>query len=840
DLACPDGADSAAPQDAAAAVPASVPRQLPADVATFTGRREQLAALIEAACPSSPHASSASPRPPNTVVVSAVDGMGGVGKTALAVHAASQLADRFPDGQLFVDLHGFSGDVAPLDPCEALDRMLRDLGVAGKQIPADVEGKSAALRTAFAGKRALVLLDNAGDEEQVRPLLPGLSECAVIVTSRRRLAGLDDARLLSLDVLSPGEAIDLFYRVCGRAPGAGFATPVVAEIAELCGRLPLAIRVAAARLRSRPGWTLETLRDKLADEHRRLGELRAGRRSVDGAFALSCRDVDADARQTFFLVGLIPGADFTADAVAALTGKPVADAERLLEDLVDAHLVESPEPGRYRLHDLLRLYATQRAVELGESDRDAALRRLYDWYVWSAREAAIASHLLSRDWVRPEIPPAGFAVARFDDLECAIDWLDKERGNISATARAAAENRHGEVPWHLVEAVAEHFVMRDDLDGLRRAAEIALGAAEHAGDVQGQAMMHSRLGSAANNRQDFAAAIKRLSQAFALLGDDGDPRLLGRVLIQLAFAHTNAGELSTAAGYARRSVRAHRALDSDRLGSVLGFASVVVVELGRLGEAVDYMKEAENLHRRDSHPHRYIGLGNLAEAYTDLGELEAADECLAEALELCRRVEAVRSESSLLTRAAGLHLLRGQTQEAGECARRAANQARECGSRIHEARALSMLARSMLDVDRDAAEETARRAVETADAAVGARVAALSALSEAQTVRGRFGEAIENARQALDIARDGEYGVDEGKALTVLAEARLADGDVAGAITTAEEALASHRVTGHRPGEARTLQLLAGAHESLGDAAAAEHREAAAKLYAQMGLPPKE
>ncbi|MGH8794701.1 MAG: BTAD domain-containing putative transcriptional regulator, partial [Stackebrandtia sp.] len=181
------------------------PRQLPADVATFTGRRDQVAALVEA--------TKSGDAAADVVVVSAVDGMGGVGKTALAVHAAALVADDFPDGQLFVDLRGFSPESPPLDPSEALDRMLRGLGVPGRQIPDDPDSRSAALRTALSGKRVLVVLDNAADEDQVRPLLPGLSECAVIVTSRRRLAGLDDARLLSLDVLSPGEAVDLFDRV---------------------------------------------------------------------------------------------------------------------------------------------------------------------------------------------------------------------------------------------------------------------------------------------------------------------------------------------------------------------------------------------------------------------------------------------------------------------------------------------------------------------------------------------------------------------------------------------------------------------------------------------------
>lgn len=312
------------------APPALVPRQLPGDVDGFTGRSAELVRLVPA-------------------TVSAIDGMAGVGKTALAVHVAHRLAGDHPDGHLFVDLHGYTEGVAPADPSDVLDGMLRAVGVS--VVPQGLEARAALWRTHLAGKKVLVVLDNAHSEAQVEPLLPGTSGCTVLITSRRRLVGLD-VRSVSLDVLSPADAVALFTRTTDLTG----SPDLVTEIVGLCGRLPLAIRIAAARLRHRPGWTLGYLLSRLRCR-RVLSELVAGRRSVSATLDLSYRDLTVEQQWMFRVLGLHPGVDIDVVAAASLVRVSVSVADRLLEGLVDANLLQQDVPGRYRFHDLVRAHA---------------------------------------------------------------------------------------------------------------------------------------------------------------------------------------------------------------------------------------------------------------------------------------------------------------------------------------------------------------------------------------------------------------------------------------------------------------------------------------------------
>ncbi|HEX5493105.1 MAG TPA: BTAD domain-containing putative transcriptional regulator [Mycobacteriales bacterium] len=341
----------------------AVPRQLPAGTTTFTGRTAQLRRLRAAHRPSAA-----------VTTISVIDGMAGIGKTALAVHAAHQLADHFPDGQMFVDLHGFSEGVSPLEPTVALDRLLRTLGTPVERIPADTDGRAALLRTRLANRRMLIVLDNAVAESQLRPLLPGRAGCLVLVTSRQRLSGLDDAYSMSLDVLPVSDAARLFTRITGIRSPSATERAQVCTIVELCGRLPLAIRIAAARLSARPAWTPAHLVELLRDGPDRLAELRTGQRSVATAFQLSYRRLGPEARRVFRLLGLHPDRDVDVDAVVALAGRPARCVRRLLEDLVDANLLQPGRDGRYRLHDLLGEHARSLARAEGlQPARRAAL-----------------------------------------------------------------------------------------------------------------------------------------------------------------------------------------------------------------------------------------------------------------------------------------------------------------------------------------------------------------------------------------------------------------------------------------------------------------------------------
>ncbi|WEP00482.1 helix-turn-helix domain-containing protein [Streptomyces sp. FXJ1.172] len=316
---------------AATPVPA-VRNDLPHDITAFTGRRDELAELLAAA---------------REATVVAIDGMGGVGKSALAVHAAHLLTADFPGGQLYLDLHGFTPGREPVEPAEALRVLLAALGLPPGGIPEGVAERAALWRSELATRRAIVVLDNAVDADHVRDLLPGAGRSFAVITSRRRMVHLDGARPLSLDVLPPQEAARLFVASAG-----GTRPGDVGEVLRRCGNLPLAIRVAAARLRHRPSWTLDTLVERL-----REGEL-----AVADVFGMSLRQLDAAQRRMFGLLGLVPGDDIDAYGAAALAGIPLANARALLEDLVDVHLLQEPAAGRYRMHDLLRQAARAEAA----------------------------------------------------------------------------------------------------------------------------------------------------------------------------------------------------------------------------------------------------------------------------------------------------------------------------------------------------------------------------------------------------------------------------------------------------------------------------------------------
>ncbi|MBO0870495.1 MAG: winged helix-turn-helix domain-containing protein, partial [Micromonosporaceae bacterium] len=403
---------------------APVPRQLPPAASHFTGRATQLAWLTALAHPADTQTAA------GTVVISAIDGMAGIGKTTLAVHAAHQIADGYPDGQLFLDLHGYTHGVTPTEPGEALDRMLRLLGVAGEQIPTDLDERVGLYRSRLAGRRVLIVLDNAATEAQVLPLLPGAPGCLVLVTSRRRLSGLEHTHSLSLDTLPPHDAVALLRDTAGEARLAGQPADLAAELVELCGRLPLAIRIAAARLRSHPAWDLAHLVHRLRDQQHRLTELATGQRSVTAALDLSYQDLDTDLRHAYRLLGLHPGPDIDPYAAAALLDTTLAEADRTLEQLLDAHLLQEPIPSRYRFHDLTRAHAAHTATrDEPEDSARSALDRLLDHYRHTASLAMDTAYPHEQQR-RPHVPPARTPSPDLPDPRAALQRLDNELPNL--------------------------------------------------------------------------------------------------------------------------------------------------------------------------------------------------------------------------------------------------------------------------------------------------------------------------------------------------------------------------------------------------------------------------
>lgn len=520
------------------------PAQLPPDVAEFTGRHAELAQLRTLLSDSARQAEA-------TVAILAITGTAGIGKTALAVRLAHQLAPRFPDIQLFVNLHGYDPQQR-LTPGQVLDRFLRALGVAGDALPANTDEQTGLYRSLLASKHALVVVDNASTADQVRPLLPASPTCLVVVTSRDTLGGLvarEGARLLSLDVLTAGEAIELLARVAGhdrvdREP------QTAAQVARLCGYLPLAVRIAAAKLVTRPAWTLAHLAGRLADEQHRLGELTAGDAQIRASFALSYDSLAPATARMFRRLGLIPGPDFTTGVAAALTDSTTDTAGTHLEALVDAHLLEAipARRGRYRFHDLLRLYARERVLdEDSDHERAVGLRRMLDWYLDTADTA---DRLLDPSRRRlPRDRVAGRSESVLRTRTHALAWFEAEQASLVAATHQAAEWGLHTIAWQLADALWSFFFLPKHWADT---CHVGLTAAREAGNRQAEAWMVTGLGVIYAYLRRFDEALDCYQQALAI------QRAIGDRHGQVASSTTSALRTSSCDGSMRLSTAASR------------------------------------------------------------------------------------------------------------------------------------------------------------------------------------------------------------------------------------------------------------------------------------------
>ncbi|GAB3878568.1 BTAD domain-containing putative transcriptional regulator [Kibdelosporangium lantanae] len=556
----------------------AVRNDLPGDLADFTGRAAETTQLL-------------TDRP--TGVIAAIDGMAGVGKTALAVHAAHQLADRYPDAQLFIDLHGHTSGQPPVSPSAALDTLLRTLGVPTERIPTDLEARSALWRAELANRSVLVVLDNAADAAQVRPLLPGTARTLALITSRRQLVDLDFVQTLSLDVLPLADAVALFHTVAG--PDRATADPdAVRDVVEQCGRLPLAIRIAAARLRTRPSWTVGHLAARL-----RLTELSAGDRSVAAAFTLSYEHLEPPLRRMFRLLGVHSGPDIDVAAAAALAATDAVTAERLLEDLVDAHLLQQPTAGRYRFHDLLRQHARITAfAETPEADRLAALRRAVDFYLHTAYAG---SRLLDQQHPPIDIaPPAEGAVPEVlaDDM-AAMVWFDRNQDCVLAAQSAAEEQGWDTAVWQLAWTLDNFQYRRGHIQTNVTSWRAGLAAAQRLGDVGVQARAHRRLGLTLAHSGATEEALHHLQQSLALSHEVGDTLGEAGAHVVLALAWTRLRDDRQALDHATRSLTLYRLVGNTKWEiRTLGIIGACHARLGDQDRARAYCESALNLCRQ--------------------------------------------------------------------------------------------------------------------------------------------------------------------------------------------------------------------------------------------------
>jgi DNA-binding SARP family transcriptional activator len=590
---------SAGPSPSAPAAEAEIPRpvpapaQLPADVADFTGREDQVKHLCDLL------ASGGMDADPGAVRIALVAGSGGLGKTSLAVHAAHRVRGSFPDGQLYVDLLGATPQ--PLAPADVLARFLRDLGVDGRDIPADDDERAARYRTVLDGHRMLIVLDNARDAAQVRPLLPGTASSAVLITTRNRMPDLASTKLVDLNVLDDDEALTLFTRVVGdeRASAEPEAT---AELLLACAGLPLAIRICAARLNTRSGWTIGAMARRLRDEHRRLDEMRAGDMAVRASFQVSFASLPASVQpdgiapaDAFRMLGLWQGPSISSTAAAALFGTPEYQAEDVLETLVDVHLLESTSSDRYKFHDLLRVYSSERAAaDLSGPARDAAVGRLLRWYMRTSDAAgtAVVPHRynIPLEPVGDDTPPLSFA-----GVDDALSWYDSERVNLVAVTRQASSAGLHEVAWRLPAPLFRIFEARGNWADLVTTHRVALDSARRIGNRQGEAWVLVNLGEALGIIGD-SEGIGCLEQALAISREAGDRSAESRAANNLAEVYTRLGRSEEAIDLLRRGLELSRAAGR-RFGEGVALVNLgdALLDLDRADEALDYLQQARRI-----------------------------------------------------------------------------------------------------------------------------------------------------------------------------------------------------------------------------------------------------
>jgi DNA-binding SARP family transcriptional activator len=668
----PEGFPAAGTAEAATAAPAppamapdpAMPRpaQLPADIGDFTGREEHVRHLCDmltqghsarghsAGGHSAGGHSVGAAGSPGAVPIAFVAGAGGLGKTTLAIHAAHQIRDQFPDGQLYVDLLGATPQ--PLAPGDVLARFLRDLGVEGGKVPAGDEERAALFRTRMTGRRILVVLDNARDNAQVRPLLPGSAACAVLVTTRNRTADLASTRYVDLHVLDDDEALALFTRILddGRALAEPDAT---AELLVACAGLPLAIRICAARLAARRQWQIATMARRLRDERRRLDELKLGDLAVRASFQVSYDSLPRGAgigpARAFRLLGLWQGSSISLPAAAALLGVAdegtVADA---LESLVDAHLLESPDADWYRFHDLLRFYATERAqAEETEAERAAAVERVLRWYL---RTADGVAGVVSPHRYRIPVPDADPAAPRWraTTVEDALDWYDSERLNVLAAVRQAAQSGLHDVAWGLPTALFPAFNRRANWADCITSHRIALEAARAAGNRPAEGWAANNLGGALHRVGD-KEAFGHLERALVIRRELGDSLGEAQSALNTADAYLALEGPEVALAPFQRSVDVLRdAGNRSMLVVALNNLGEVYADLGRLAEAEESLLEARSVSAGAAGYGEAHAVRNLGRVYLEQGRREDAITALRESLVLHREAGDVHSQAVAL------------------------------------------------------------------------------------------------------------------------------------------------------------------------------------------------
>ena len=630
--------------------------ELPYQDAAFVGRDEELAAIVAALAPAERSA------PP----VVAVDGMGGAGKTALAIRAARQLADVYPDGLLYLSLHGHTPGREPLAPQTALDHLLTSIGVKPERIPRDLDAQAALWRSEVSGRRVLLVLDDAASSQLIAPLLPGAPSCAVLVTSRRQLTGIDTAQRVPLGVLDTQDAMTLLAELVGRERAV--AVPeATRELVERCGHLPLAIRIAGARLRHRPTWTVEHLNRRL-QTHAGLDEFKADGRALRSTFAMSYEQLSPQQQEMFRTLSLLPGRDLDRYGAGALADLPPQEAEPLLEELLDANLLLQPAPDRFQFHDLLREYASN-LNQHGEVDRQAAVGRLLEYYLQTGHRAISLLSKVQYIDISDRAPVDGPELPTSKD---GLAWGDLESGNILTALEQVADGSAGrsadEQSWLIAGSFARYFHERNQVRQRNFLLELGLAAARRLGDAEAQARLQLRLANSIKVQEGPLRSIALVRDALDLLPVDGNAVLRVELLNGLAqllrlvdpgdeaiAAHTAALELAHFLGDERMKTHAMMEL---AITEGARREHQKALETYRLTLAM-----ARAADERSLQPHL---LNGIAESYNELGRPREAVEAVQESQEIAAALGMRYSRMDSLCQLGAAHRLLGEYDQAIE------------------------------------------------------------------------------------------------------------------------------------------------------------------------------
>jgi tetratricopeptide (TPR) repeat protein/transcriptional regulator with XRE-family HTH domain len=750
---------------------AGATRTLPRDIGSFTGRQPELRRLTAAV-------TSAGGRG-GVVSIHAIGGMAGIGKTALAVHAAHRLAPRFPGGQIFLPLHGHTPGQVPVDPADALASLLLTAGVPAAQIPPGLEARMALWRDRLAERQLLLVLDDAASSEQVRPLLPGTGASLVLVTSRRHLSALEDATAVSLDTLPPGEAAALLVRLAGRA-GLSPDDPAVGAITRLCGFLPLAIGMVARQLHHHPAWSAAGRAAELASAADRLELMATENVSVATAFNLSYTDLADDQQRLFRRLGLHPGTDIDAYAAAALDGTGLPAARRGLEALYEQHLIAEPAQGRYRMHDLIREHARALAGRLDpDHDREQTTERLLDYYQHTAAraDAFISRHARPSPAAADSTIPA--AVPALAGREQALAWARAERASLFACLdQATGTGQHARIvaltaglagllrtdgPWP--DAVTRHMA--------------AIEAARHLGDRLGQANALNDLGEVRWLTGDYTAAAQAEEQALGIYRDLGDRLGQANTLSSLGIARRATGDYPGAAQALEQALGIYRDL-GDRLGQ-----ANTLNDIGTLQRATgDYPAAAQALEQALG-IYRDLGerlgqantLHNLGVVRRETGDYPTAAQALEQALGIYRDLGERRGQALAIHNLGTVRRATGDYPTAARALEQALGIYRAIGMRGGEANALGNLGIVLrLTGDYAAAAQALQQAMDIFHD-LGDRGGENVVLNERGTLHrlsGDLGHAEVCHQQALDLARATASSWDEAHALAGLGRCALA------------------------------------------------------------------